>query len=276
MFDYLRDLRKSAEQQQQEALHAYLDDALAPKARRRFEQALARNAALRARLEEARQVQYALRQLPRRPAPRNFTLDPAAYGRPQAVPLVQAYPALRVATALTAFLFVVVLAANLFLSGGLGAGQTAVLSDAPQAPAAVAVMEAETEAAAETAVMTEAMPAAAPEEEIAQAEALAVEVAADETAAEAPVAAEAPALESAVEEPAPETAAELVVSATDESETPASGPTARNIDPEAAPTVYPAPLPEPPLFNLLRSGPLILAILLALLAALTFAARRQS
>ena len=263
MFDYLRDLRKSADQQRQEALHAYLDDALAPEARRRFEQALAREAALRAQLEQLRLMKQTLRQLPRRPAPRNFTLDPAAYGRPQAAPLVQAYPALRVATAFTAFLFVVVLAANLFLSDGLGARQTAVLSDAPQAPAAVAVMEAETEPIAEMAVLTEETPVEAPEEEIAQTEALAVEVAPEE----APVAAEAPALEAA---------AELVVTETDASAADAAAPTTRGVEPEATPAFYPAPLPEPSLFNWIRSGPLVLGILLALLAALTLGARRQS
>jgi hypothetical protein len=62
-------------------------------------------------------LQERMRQLPQRRVRRNFTLDPALYGRPQRETLVQVYPVLRTATALAAFLFIFVLAANLFLGG---------------------------------------------------------------------------------------------------------------------------------------------------------------
>jgi hypothetical protein len=91
--------------------------------------------------------------LPRRPAPRNFTLDPALYGRPQKQPLLHLYPALRVATTLTAFFFILALFVDLLapgapapdrLSQSSGAAQvTAVIVEqAPDEEQAVAVEEA--------------------------------------------------------------------------------------------------------------------------------------
>ena len=111
MFDFLHNLRKSDEEKVQEALTAYLDDALTPGEKRDFEQRLAADAALRADLEQQRIVKENLTTLPRFRAPRNFTLDPALYGRPQ--PAGRLYPALRTATVLAAILFVVVLSADL-------------------------------------------------------------------------------------------------------------------------------------------------------------------
>ena len=114
MFDFLRNLTKSAEEKKQEAISAYLDGAATPAERRRFEQQLARDPGLQVDLEQQRRLQQALRQLPRRPVPRSFTLDPARYGRPQPQPLVPLYPALRLATALTAVFLVAVVALDLF------------------------------------------------------------------------------------------------------------------------------------------------------------------
>ncbi len=117
MLDFFWDLRKSSEEKQQEALNAYLDDALAPQQRRKIEENLDQDMELQAQLEQMRALQQQMRQLPQRQVPRNFTLDPADYGRPAKEPLSQAYPVLRTATVLTAFIFVFVLAANLFLGG---------------------------------------------------------------------------------------------------------------------------------------------------------------
>jgi anti-sigma factor RsiW len=111
MFDFLRNLRKSDEDKIQEALTAYLDGALAPSEKRNFEQRLAADEALRADLEQQRLVKANLSALPRLRAPRNFTLDPALYGRPQ--PAGRLYPALRTATVLATILFVVVLSLDL-------------------------------------------------------------------------------------------------------------------------------------------------------------------
>ncbi|MCB9420969.1 MAG: hypothetical protein H6667_14295 [Ardenticatenaceae bacterium] len=141
MFDYLRNLTKSAEEKQQEALNAYLDDALLPKERQRFEQLLARDADLRQEVAQRRALQAQMRQMPRRRVPRNFTLDPAVYGRPQRQPLFQLYPAMQVATVLTALFFILAIGADLFMSGGsaamMGAPQdVAMVEEAVEEPAA--------------------------------------------------------------------------------------------------------------------------------------------
>ncbi|NJN54751.1 MAG: hypothetical protein HC804_08370 [Anaerolineae bacterium] len=105
MFDFLRNWTKSAEERQQEVISAYLDDALSSAERQRFEEQLAQDAALQAQVAHLRQTRQLLHQLPPRQVPRNFTLDPAVYGRPARQPLLTYYPALRAATVLTAVLF---------------------------------------------------------------------------------------------------------------------------------------------------------------------------
>ena len=52
MFDFLRDLRKTEGEKRQEAMSAYLDDALTPAERERFERLLAEDEGLRASLED--------------------------------------------------------------------------------------------------------------------------------------------------------------------------------------------------------------------------------
>jgi hypothetical protein len=170
MFDFLRNLTKSAAEKRQEALHAYVDNALTPSQRQRFEQDLKQDAGLQAEVAYYRLLKAQVRQLPRRPAPRNFTLDPALYGRPQKQPLLHLYPALRVATTLTAFFFILALFVDLLapgapapsdrLSQSSGAAQvTAVIVEqAPDEEQAVAVEEAKP---------TEITPAEAPAAEMA-------------------------------------------------------------------------------------------------------------
>lgn len=114
MFDFVRNWTKSAADRQQEAISAYLDGVLAPAERQRFEQQMAQDAALQAEVEQQRQTRQLLRQLLPRQVPRNFTLDPAVYGRPARQPLVTYYPALRAATVLTAVLFFFAIGLNLF------------------------------------------------------------------------------------------------------------------------------------------------------------------
>jgi hypothetical protein len=137
MFDFWRNLTKSAEEKRQEALHAYLDNALPPRQRRQFEAQLAADSALQTELAQMQRLKQNLRRLPRHPAPRNFTLNPALYGRPQRQPLVQAYPALRLATVLTAFFFILALAAGLSTAGQnqpAAAPQVALEFSATEAP----------------------------------------------------------------------------------------------------------------------------------------------
>ena len=152
MLDYLRNLRKSAEEQQQEALNAYLDDALAPQQRQQVENELAADANLQADLAQMRALQQQMRQLPQRQVPRNFMLDPALYGRPRREPLIQAYPVLRTATVLTAFIFIFALAANVFLGSASN-----LASESAESVAMIA--ESAAESAFEEAVELEAEPA---------------------------------------------------------------------------------------------------------------------
>lgn len=147
MFDFVRNLSKSEAEKRQEALSAYLDDTLSGRQRQAFEQQLAHDPDLRRELEALRLIRQQMRALPRRSVPRSFTLDTAVYGKPRKEPLVQAYPVLRAATAMTAFFFVAALAFSLFNLGGLsGSGATAPM--AAEAPA----QESEIAAAPESAL----------------------------------------------------------------------------------------------------------------------------
>ena len=185
MLDYLRNLRKSAEEQQQEALNAYLDDALAPQQRQQVENELAADANLQADLAQMRALQQQMRQLPQRQVPRNFMLDPALYGRPRREPLIQAYPVLRTATVLTAFIFIFALAANVFLGSASNlasesAESVAMIAESAAEPAFEEAVELE----AEPAMEMEAQPEAAEEMVEEESEiALSFAQAADETTA---------------------------------------------------------------------------------------------
>ena len=138
MFDFLRNLTKSAEEKHQERVHAYLDEALTPRQRQQFEQDMAQDSGLQAEIDHLRLLKQQLRQLPRRPVPRSFTLDPALYGRPARQPLFQFYPVLQGATVLTALFFMLALSLSLFSQP-----ETASPSVA-SAPQAAEVPEAET------------------------------------------------------------------------------------------------------------------------------------
>lgn len=127
MFDFLRDRGSTAEEKVLEALGAYLDNALTAAERERLEGQLARDPALRAELERMRTLKLQMRAMPRRRVPRSFALDPTLYARPKAQPLMQMYPVLRGATALTAFFLIFTLALGMFRgqfsSGGMVATQ---------------------------------------------------------------------------------------------------------------------------------------------------------
>ncbi|MEI2608466.1 MAG: hypothetical protein V9G20_07520 [Candidatus Promineifilaceae bacterium] len=115
MFDWLRRLGQNNEAKQQERLNAYLDNALSPQERLALEQELSRNSPLQQELVELRWLRAAIRQLPHVPAPRQFTLTPDMVSQrthPYRTPL---YPALRLATTLTAFLLVALLSLELIL-----------------------------------------------------------------------------------------------------------------------------------------------------------------
>jgi hypothetical protein len=139
MAEFFQNRRKAEDERRQEALNAYLDNALTPAERRRFERAIAGDPALRADLERLRFVKAQISRLPQVKAPRSFVLDPAKYGRPVRPVAHRLYPALRLATVFTAFLFVLVLVTNLFVQGAPAADRAAeeqVSMSEPAAPEA--------------------------------------------------------------------------------------------------------------------------------------------
>lgn len=85
-----------------ENLSAYLDGQLSPTDSARLEARLESDPALAAALEALRETRALLRQMPRRRAPRNFTLTRQLVGKKP--PLPRAYPILRFAAAAAVFL----------------------------------------------------------------------------------------------------------------------------------------------------------------------------
>ncbi len=173
MFDFLRERGATAEDKRREALGAYLDNALTPDERARFERQLAGDQALRAELEQMRLLKRQMRAMPRRRVPRSFALNPALYGRPKQQPMMQLYPVLRGATALTAFFLIFTLALGAFRGQFTGGGGEAVpaavfttaemAQEAPveeAAPAAGEAAVAEEERSAGSAAPTEGAAAA--------------------------------------------------------------------------------------------------------------------
>jgi anti-sigma factor RsiW len=201
MFDFLENLRKTDEMKRQEAITAYLDGALTPGERRRFEEKLAADETLRAEVEQQRLIKENLQRLPFVRSPRNFTLNPALYGRPAPEPAGRLYPALRAATVLVAFFFVIAVAAELLTFAGRGGPSLALAPMADEsAEISKEVIVSESEGAP--------MGATAARSVVAE-EALAVQAEAEEMVAEAEMAAEAPAEEMPIpiEEPVVEEAA---------------------------------------------------------------------
>ena len=139
MFDFLRNLTKSAEDKRHETVAAYVDGTLDGRLRQQFEQEMAQDATLQAEVEQLRVVRQSLRQLPMRDVPRNFVLNPADYKKPAPQPWVQAYPVLRTATAMAAFFFIFALAAGTFT--GLGGGEPAISAPAADIAQVEAVEE---------------------------------------------------------------------------------------------------------------------------------------
>ncbi len=241
MLDYLRNLTKSAEEKQQETMNAYLDNALTPRQRQRFEQELANDEDLQTQLQQQQILKQQLRQLPQRPVPRNFMLDPAVHGRPERQPLIQLYPALRVATVLTAFLFILAAFAGIYQAQSGDRLTTAFSRDVAQMveesgesaaePAEVEVTRVVTEVIVESEVVET--------ETVSEGEVVVVEeMAEEEQAVEAPVA--EPATTTTRDEDTPEAAADELPSATMEGAAEIAAAT-----PKAAATSKPSPTATP-------------------------------
>ena len=93
-----------------EALSAYLDGQMSPSDLSRLESRLASDPGLASTLQALRESRGILRRLPKRRAPRNFTLTPVMVGKKP--PLPRSYPIFRFATALATLLFVFSYATN--------------------------------------------------------------------------------------------------------------------------------------------------------------------
>lgn len=137
MFDFLRNLTKSADEKRQEQLNAYVSDGLSAREREQFETLLAADADLRAEVEALRQLRQQMRQMPRRRVPRSFTLDPALYSKPKRQPLLQYEPVMRVATVMTAVFLIIAVGAEF-----LTFGTAAEMVSEPQAAESVAMDDA--------------------------------------------------------------------------------------------------------------------------------------
>jgi hypothetical protein len=277
MFDFWRNLTKSKAEKERELLHAYVDNALSPVERTAFEARLAQDANLQAEVEALQQVKQMLAAVPRRRVPRNFTLDPARYGRPAPQPLLQAQPVLRLATVLTAVIFIVVLALD-WSSPGMP--QSASFEAVPVEEIAVMERSVVVEDTAETeevfSIMEEIEPAAEPPSEV-EITRVVTETVMTETVTEI------------IEEPAPSVVDgdETVTEAEAPPATPTTTPGVANdvetavtatIDSPQTVIIAPTPMPEPrPILTAdrqwLRWG---LGSLLGLLLLLLFLARRQA
>lgn len=138
MFGFLRNLTKSDKEKRQEYLAAYLDSSLSAEDRRRFEQRMEHDDALRADLEQQRIIKEAVSQLPRVRAPRSFTLDPSLYGRPSTQPGLRLYPALRVATALAMVVFIALVSIDVFVSETSSSSSITITDEVAQAAEKIA------------------------------------------------------------------------------------------------------------------------------------------
>ena len=118
-----------------QAISDYLDGRLAARDKARFEARLREEPALLAELQSLQRTRIMLRSLPRRRAPRNFTLSRAVV---QARPVFQFFPGLRLASALTGFLLLIAFAGDLLFGGATGSFLPVAFNQPQAAPAAIA------------------------------------------------------------------------------------------------------------------------------------------
>lgn len=248
MFDFLRNLTKSAEAKRQETIAGYVDGVLNGRSRQQFEQAMAQDEALRQEVEQLQLIKQSLRQLPQREVPRNFILDPAEFSRPPArQPWVQAYPVLRTATALAAFFFIFAVAAGAFTNFGMRAepamapaADVAQVQATVEAPETEELLAFEAETAAGAAATEEDTPADTAEDAFAEEAMEAAE--AEEMAAEEVVAEEA----APTEEAAPAAAPQEESAEDGESAPEATAVPQLTTEPLPTPTVSSSPRVTPP------------------------------
>ncbi len=131
-------MTKNISMREWEALSAYLDGQLAAKERTRLESQLNQTPELRSALEDLRRTRSILRSQPKVRAPRNFTLTPDMVGlKARPARHAPAYPFFRLASALAAFLFLLVLVGDLTsLPARFGFGSPAQSAQVAMAPEA--------------------------------------------------------------------------------------------------------------------------------------------
>ncbi|MBK9007610.1 MAG: hypothetical protein IPM31_11525 [Anaerolineae bacterium] len=141
-----------------ELLSSYLDGQLTPSDSARLESRLKSDGGLASTLDDLRAARTLLRQLPKRRAPRNFTLTRKMVGLNP--PLPRSYPAFRFATVVATLLFFFTFGINTFAPQlaqispfGTGGGAPEIFSAAPAAATEAPVFA---EAAATEAPATEA------------------------------------------------------------------------------------------------------------------------
>lgn len=138
-----------------QTLSTYLDGKLGPWEKARLESRLKQQGDLQEELEALRQTRLMLQKLPRRRAPRNFTLSPATAPQRPVQPL---FPAFRFATALTGVLLMATFAAQ-FLFGSMAAASQAT---APMALSAASSKALGTAPASEAPIILWGTPTTAP------------------------------------------------------------------------------------------------------------------
>lgn len=130
-----------------ELLSSYLDGQLTPSDSARLESRLKSDGGLASTLDDLRAARTLLRQLPKRRAPRNFTLTRKMVGLNP--PLPRSYPAFRFATVVATLLFFFTFGINTFAPQlaqispfGTGGGAPEIFSAAPAATEAPVFAEA--------------------------------------------------------------------------------------------------------------------------------------
>ena len=161
-----------------ELLSAYLDGQLSPSDSARLEARLQTDRELVAVMNDLRTARGYLRQLPKRRAPRNFTLTRKMVGLNP--PLPRSYPVFRFTTAIATLLFFLTYGLNILAPQfattqaygmGGGGGNEVELYSAPAAPAeAQPATEAPAPAATEPPMQLEAVPAPTMQAEVAPTE----------------------------------------------------------------------------------------------------------
>jgi anti-sigma factor RsiW len=137
-----------------ELLSAYLDGQLTPSDSTRLESRLRSDRELVSTLDDLRAARTLLRKLPKRRAPRNFTLTRKMVGMNP--PLPRAYPAFRFATAAATLLFIFTFGVNALAPLTFGFGAPAA-TEAPELFSAQAPMLEAAPAATEPPAATEGL-----------------------------------------------------------------------------------------------------------------------